>query len=310
MKSPRFPVACASLLPVLFVAACSSDAATSAQPVDAGTSALDSAVVQDTDAAVSMVNVDAAGPVVPSSKGSGGLTCASKGQLGGGRTYCVANVGGSEVKLAEPSAGAGPLRLVAYLHGDGAGAHKSDSAMKALLPFSDAHHAIVLSVLSPNKCAWWQAPTQTNCSAAAVPDNAGVNGDTFRDVLEAVRAGYDVSNDVAYYYGSSGGSIFLSITFMPKYGDKFPGIYALNCGGDAPSRMLPWALDASKRAGTKLFFTYGDQDFLKMDIEQAIPFFRGLSFPVDQKVIPGATHCAFDGHGRAVEIFESTFTKP
>jgi hypothetical protein len=298
------------LLLALSVAACSSDAAIPAQGMDAGTSALDSAVAPAQDAAAMTTD---SGPVIPSSKGSGGLSCASKGQLGGGRTYCTSNIGGSEVKLAEPVAGAGPLRplrLVAYLHGDGAGAHKNDSAMKALLPFADAHHAIVISVLSPNKCAWWQAPSQTNCNATPVPDDAGVNGETFRDVLEAVRAGYDVSNDVAYYYGSSGGSIFLSITFLPKYGDKYPGIYAFNCGGDAPSRKLPWASDAMKRAGTKLFFTYGDQDFLKMDIEQAIPFFRGLGFPVDQKVIPGATHCAFDGHGRAAEIFESTFAKP
>ncbi len=44
-------------------------------------------------------------------------------------------------------------------------------------------------------------------------------------------------------------------------------------------------------------------DFLKPDIELAIPFFMTAGFPTDQKVIANAQHCAFDAHGRAVEVF-------
>lgn len=252
---------------------------------------------------------DDAGPDAgdDSSQGSGGLSCTSQGSLPGDRTYCVASIGGSELKLAEPAGGAGPLRVAVYVHGDGAAAYKSDSAMKALLPWADAHHALVLSVLSPNGCAWWQAPTQTDCSqgATSVADVEGVNADALRLVLEAVRAGYDVSNGPIFYYGSSGGSIFLTRSFLRRFGDRFPGAFALNCGGEKPNRDFAWDVsDPAKRSSTRLSYTYGDQDFLKSDIEAAIPYFEGLGFASESKVIPNAGHCEFNGHGRAVEVWQ------
>ncbi len=294
------------------MAACSSDSNAPSSTADASTTTEPDSSTPEPDGGSP---VDSSKPdvnVVPSgsSKGSGKLTCTSTGNLSGGRTYCVTTIGGSELKLAEPVAAEGPLRLVFYVHGDGAGAYKSDSAMKALLPFADQRHALVVSVLSPNKCAWWQVASQTDCSATAtpVPDTEGLNADTFKQIIDAVRAGFDVTNDVAFYYGSSGGSIFLTSAFMRRFGNQYPGIYALNCGGEKPAKAMAW--DASlvaERKGTKLFFTYGDQDFLKPDIEKAIPFFQGLGFPVDTKVIAGAEHCAFDAHGRAVEVFSSQF---
>jgi len=249
------------------------------------------------------------GDKAASSGGSGGLACTRTGNLGGGRTYCVATRGGSELKLAVPAGGSGALRLALYLHGDGAGAYKSDGAMKALITWADAHHALVVSVLAPNACAWWQAPTQTDCTpnATPVPDAEGVNADALRAVIDAVRGAYDVSNGPVFYYGSSGGSIFLTRSFLRRFGDRYPGVFALNCGGEKADRAFAWDVASSTlRGSTKLYFTYGDQDFLKADIEEAIPYYGGVGFPTATKVIAGAAHCAFDGHGRAAEVW-STF---
>ena len=250
---------------------------------------------------------DAAPPLATSTKGSGGIPCTNRGDLGGGRSFCNATFGGAAVKLAEPAGGSGAFKIVAYLHGDGAAAHNSNSAMRALLPWADAHHAIVLSVLSPNRCAWWQAPTQTDCTGSVfVADEDGLNADAFRSVLDAVRGAYDVTLGNAFYYGSSGGSVFLTLSFLRRFGDGYPGIYALNCGGEKPMKPIGWDTSSpAKRAGTQLYFTYGDQDFLKGDIEVALPFFTGRGFPTSTKVIAGAEHCAFDGHGRAIEVFKA-----
>jgi hypothetical protein len=180
--------------------------------------------------------------------------------------------------------------------------------MRALLPFADERHALVVSVKAPNGCRWWQVPTQTDCSDTApeVPDTEGLNADVLKTVLDSLRAAYDVTLGNAYYYGSSGGSIFLTSQFVRKYGDAYPGVYALNCGGERPTKAFAWdTTSPEKRAGTTMFFTYGDQDFLKADIERAAPHFAGLGFPVDTKVVAGAGHCAFDGHGRAVEVFRA-----
>ena len=210
------------------------------------------------------------------------------------------------MKVAEPSGGTGPMKLALYLHGDGAGAYKSDGAMKALLPWADANHALVVSVLSPNRCAWWQLPTQTDCSDTAPPqeDVEGVNADALKATIDAVRAAYDVGNGPVFYYGSSGGSIFLTRSFLRRFGDAYPGIFALNCGGTKAD--LPFSWDVAGGGGpTKLVYTYGDQDYLKPEIEAAIPFYAALGFPSDSKVIPGAEHCAFDGHARAVEVWSA-----
>lgn len=241
------------------------------------------------------------------SGGSGGIACAST-RNASGRTVCVSSAGGSEFRFVAPPSGTTSLGLLVYVHGDGARAYASDGALKALLPWADAHNAIAVAVLAPNACAWWQKPSQVNCSegAAPDPDTTGVNADALKAVLDTFRARYDVVLDQTFFYGASGGSIFLTQSFLRRYGDAYPGAYALNCGGAKPTLPFTWdAGEASRRGSTKLFFTYGDKDFLKSEIEIAVPFFQATGFPIDTRIVPNAEHCAFDAHGRAVEVFDA-----
>ncbi len=250
---------------------------------------------------------DGAPPPI-STGGSGGVTCTGSGTLASGRTYCVGALGGSEFKLVEPPPAPGPLRVLAFLHGDGALAYQDDSALEALLPWADAHNALVLAVRSPNACAWWQHPTQTDCTPSApfVPDLDGLNADALRAVLDGVRRGYDVSNGPAFYYGASGGSVFLTLSFLRRFGDLYPGYYALNCGGERSARPFAWnTADPAKRGPTRLSFTYGDRDFLRPDIEVAIPHFTSLGFPTDALLLPDTEHCAFDTSARALAVFSA-----
>jgi predicted esterase len=241
-----------------------------------------------------------------SSKGTGGLVCSQTGDLGGGRTYCVSKIQGVEVRLADvaPTEN-GPVSLAIYVHGDGAAAYKSNGAMKALLPWADLRHVRVLAVLAPNGCAWWQKPTHDCASAVEEPDTLGENTVAFEAVLEEIRARYDINFDPTFYYGSSGGTIFLAGAFLPRYGNIYPGAFAMNCGGTPQKKSdFTWNPDdAAARGSTKLWFTYGDQDFLKVDEHGSAVFYSDLGFPVDEKIIPGADHCAFDSHGRAKEVW-------
>lgn len=247
-------------------------------------------------------------PVVyGSSKGSGGITCTTTVDLGGGRSYCKAKISGVELRFASaPAAATGPSRLVIYVHGDGARAYTSDGAMKALLPWADAHQARVLAVLAPNGCAWWQTPTH-DCATTTEEPDTGANATAFEAVLQALRGGYDIADGPTFYYGSSGGSIFLSKLFFPRFGKTYPGAYAMNCGGEVPpASAYSWdPKDARSRGETKFWFTYGDQDFLKDAAHATAGYFLSLGFPTDEKIIPGATHCAFDAHGRSKEVFSA-----
>jgi predicted esterase len=264
------------------------------------------AQMQGRDGAPADAGGDAA-TVKPGTGGAGGIVCDSMRTVSG-RPVCVANAMGSEFRFVQSANPVGPQRLVVYVHGDGARAYESDGALKALLGWSDAHQALTVAVRAPNKCAWWQKASQTDCSDTAKPDpdGTGANADVLKAVLDALRARYDIALGPTFFYGSSGGSIFLSYSFLRRFGDLYPGAYALNCGASKPSAAFAWdTQDRALRDPTKLYFTYGDKDFLKPDIEKAIPFFQMAGFFVDQKVIPNADHCAFDGHGRAQEVFSA-----
>lgn len=297
-------------LPALVVSACSSSepaAAADAGVVPPGD--LDAAPPVASDAAVSTdaaASSEGDAPVAPGSGGKGGLVCSKQEALGGGRTSCVTKVGSVELKIVTAASGSGPMRLGLYLHGDGAGAHKSNSALTAMLTWADTLHGIAISALAPNTCAWWQTAAHDCAVTQPDPDVTGENVGPLAAALEAVMKAYDVRTDGFRYYGSSGGSIFLTDAWLPLQGAKYPGVFALMCGGEASPRTYAWDPGvAALRAKNPLWFTYGDADYLRPDIEKAITAFKAKSFTVTEKIVPGAGHCEFNGHGEAVGIWSA-----
>lgn len=296
----------------------SSEVSEADAPADTGLSA-DS---EDTETAATSDS----GPT--SSHGNGGLTCTSKGDVsvdGNSYSYCVATVAGVELKIVEPDAGAAaPLRLALYFHGDGAGPYSSGLAIKKHAPWTSSHRVLYVAARAPNACAWWLKPGYTTCDGTTtVPDDAidrtGENAVAVNAVIQALRAGWDLADSPILYGGSSGGSIFLSASFLPLYGDKHPGAYALSCGGQEPwAGELAWdATNPAQLGATRLFFTYGDKDFVAPDVQQALSFYQALGFPAEAKVIAesvgaGTSHCgnvggsySYDQLGRVPEVWAS-----
>lgn len=249
---------------------------------------------------------DASAKPSGSSGGSGGLACARTEDVGTGHAACVVTVGGVELKIVPPLGGTGPVRLGLYLHGDGAGAHKSGSALKAMTTWIEGRRGLGVSALAPNGCSWWQKPTHDCASAASEPDSAADNTRALVLALEAIEKAWDVRRDAVSYYGSSGGSIFLTSQWLPLQGGARPGVFALMCGGEVGAQKAAWDMtDAGARARSSLAFTYGDQDFLASDVRAAIAGWGKLGFDVAEKVIPGAAHCAFDAHAEAMAVWQS-----
>ncbi|AFE06917.1 hypothetical protein COCOR_06418 [Corallococcus coralloides DSM 2259] len=262
-------------------------------------------------------DVDAGTDAGPgSSGGSGKLGCSRTGTVNtdaGTLTYCVAQVGATEVKYIEPKQGIvpEPMRLAIYLHGDGAAVYTGNNPRSLFTHggWTYGHNTLYVTALAPNKCAWWVKPEYTTCSPDGAPlserDLEGKNAAELVSLIEALRKGWDIQDGPILFGGSSGGSIQLTSSFLPRYGDRYPGIYALSCGGEKPwSGQMDWdATNAALRGGTKFYFTYGDQDYLLQDIQAAEEYLGGLGFPVNDKVIPGATHCQFDQVGRVSEVW-------
>jgi hypothetical protein len=291
-----------------FGAACASSASSSnpsAAPVEDAAPPVES---EDSGASARADGGTTSPSAATSSGGKGGLTCTKTESLEAGRTACVAKLGSVEVKLVEAKGGSGPYRLALYLHGDGAGAHKSGSALKTMLPFLDDKHGLGVSLLAPNGCAWWQKPSYDCSGSANAPDTTAENSKALVAALEALYAAFDVRLDGVAYYGSSGGSIFLTEQWLPLHGKEYFGVFALMCGGRAPRQTFAWdTTDAKLVAKMPLFFTYGDQDFLATEIGEAMTAFEAKKFSVTKKVIPGAQHCAFNAHAEAVAVWQTAF---
>lgn len=261
-----------------------------------------------------------------SSKGQGGIACASTGSVSTGGvsySYCVASVAGVELKIVEPTGTADkPLKLAVYLHGDGAGPYNSGLAIKKHAPWTTTQGILYVAARAPNACAWWLEPSYTTCDGETpVPESAlddeGENAQALAEAIDALRAGWDIADSPVLFGGSSGGSIFLAASFYPLFGDRFPGGYALSCGGDAPwAGELAWdGTDPACVGETKLFFTYGDKDFVVPDVLEALSFYEAEGIPTDVKVVPetvaaGTSHCgnvggsySYDQIGRVQEVW-------
>ncbi|RJS25978.1 hypothetical protein DRW03_05790 [Corallococcus sp. H22C18031201] len=311
-----------SALLVLSVAACSDEptappsTSTADAGFDAGTtpdSGTNPIVDAGTDAGTDPVADAGTGP--SSSHGSGKLACEATGTVansGTTYTYCVVQVAGSQLKIVEPAASTStePLRLAIYLHGDGARAHDGNTAPRLQAPWTSSHRTLYVSARAPNSCAWWTKPSLTTCTdnaTSADRDLDGENAATLVKVIEALRKGWDLLDEPILFGGSSGGSVFLTASFLPKYGNTYRGVYALGCGGEAPwSGSLDWdSTNAALLGPTTLYYTYGSKDTYLADIQASIMAYRDLHFPLDEKVIADADHCAFDHIGRAVEVWNT-----
>lgn len=244
-----------------------------------------------------------------SSMGAGGLTCLRTGSVTtseGARSYCVAKVGDVEFKVIEPSdltTNRAPLRLALYLHGDGARTYTNDTAPRFHAAWTTSHHVLYVIPLAANGCAWWVKPGFTACDDSATVndrDQDGVNAAALEAVVTAVRAGWNVADEGVLYGGASGGSIFLSADYLPRYGSAHPGTWALSCGGE-----VPWVGVDGDVTRSFLSFTWGDQDFLAPDITAAVSWFSDAGVPLATQVVAGADHCGFDHLGRTVEIWNA-----
>jgi hypothetical protein len=260
-----------------------------------------------------------------SSGGSGKLPSMTTGGTvrtdAGTLPYSVAKVGATEVKIIEPRAGTAsqPMRLAIYLHGDGAATYNGSNprSLFDIGGWTYGHNTLYVSARAPNGCAWWipPEPVSTDCTnnpPREVRDLEGRNAEQLANLIEALRRGWNIQDGPILFGGSSGGSIELTASFLPRYGDRYPGIYALSCGGEKPwSGTLEWdATDPTLRAGTRFYFTYGDKDFLYNDIQEAKAYFGGYAFPVNDKVIANAEHCAFAQVGRVAEVWEEATSQP
>lgn len=271
---------------------------------DAAQDASDAAVV--TDAGIDVPVRPDAGP--SSSGGTGGLECERTGTVNS-LSYCVVTIDGVELKIIEPEDTTGPMDLGIYLHGDGARAYEGDTALRIQAPWTRTRRTLYVAARAPNTCAWWLRPEYTACDGTGTEaniDREGENADALVSVIRALQAAYDLNYDPILFSGSSGGAVFLTGSFLPLYGNEFHGAFALGCGGFAPYTDFAWETTRENQGSTYLYFTYGDVDVFRSDIEGGIEAYEALDFGLEVELREGGVaHCAFDHIGWVTETWES-----
>lgn len=109
------------------------------------------------------------------------------------------------------------------------------------------------------------------------------------------------------YYSASGGSQFMTQSFVTMLGHRFGGLMAITCGGGRPrSTSWRWEHDGNPlKADILLRFHYGSEDFLADQIERNMMTYRDLGFDVEGTRIEGAHHCGGDTQGFSMEQWQS-----
>lgn len=199
---------------------------------------------------------------------------------------CIAEVGGITFKFLPLASGKAVKRLAVYMHADTAVDWNSDSLFSGVAAWMAARDILVTAPLSP--VAYDGDPPSSRSFGAAQNSDARKVG----AALESFAAAFDAPTNHILYYSMSGGSWFLTSSFIPLMGGRLPGLFAMSCG--ASEFWADYAWDekaASPRDQIKLFFNYGTADFLLAGEEGSVAKYKGDGFTVTEKTYPGAQHC-------------------
>lgn len=202
------------------------------------------------------------------------------------RPGCITDVGGITFKLLPLAAGKTVKGLAVYFHEDTAAEWQTDALFSGVAAWMESRDIIVAAPLSP--VAYDDDPPSTRSFGAAQDSDAQKVG----TAIETFAAAYGAPTTHVLYYSMSGGSWFLTRSFIPLLGGSLPGLFALSCGASDSWSDYAWnEKAASPRDQIKILFNYGTADFLLDSEESSFAKYMADGFRVSKNTYPGAEHC-------------------
>ncbi|MBC7658073.1 MAG: hypothetical protein H7249_00035 [Chitinophagaceae bacterium] len=174
--------------------------------------------------------------------------------------------------------------------------------MSPFVAWAAAHKVLLVLPLSTAKYAD-DGPDEQSYGAAQ-PEDAEKLAKLVGEFIKA----YATPSDNLLYFGTSGGPWFMASSYIPIVAGRFPGLFALSCGASTFWRdeNKVWDYkDAIVRNKIKIFFNYGDQDFLLSGEEKSCNYYAKNGFDVSKKVYPGASHCAHEITAPTIAFWEA-----
>lgn len=230
-----------------------------------------------------------------------GIACDRPFEVSSELQGCIATVGGIEFKFFPLAAGTAVKRVAVYLHGDTAVDWKGWYPFLATtVEWCKQRDILVVAPLSPVSYDG-DPPNEPSFGAALGADTKKVG-----EALELIIDAYSAPHQGLLYWGMSGGSWFATSSFIPLFGARLPGAYALSCGGSEFWYDYAWNIDGPARAQNKLRFIYGSEDFLRDGEEASAKKYEDDGFSVSVKTYLGAEHCQHPIHEPTVEFWATT----
>jgi hypothetical protein len=211
---------------------------------------------------------------------------------------CIADVSGITMKFFPLAPGKAVKRVAVYLHGDTAQDWQGwYQYLGDTVQWCQARDILVVAPLSP--VAYDDDPPEDRSYGAAQGEDAEKVGKALEDFLDA----YSTPHQNLLYWTLSGGSWFVTSSFLPLMGARLPGAYALSCGASEFWYDYEWSIDGPARDQNKLLFNYGTEDFLKPGEEASAEKYETDGFSVTVKTYPGAEHCDHPIHEPTIEFW-------
>ena len=106
----------------------------------------------------------------------------------------------------------------------------------------------------------------------------------------------------------------MSSTFIAHVGQRVPGVFVANCGGDDVCAggginvggCWSWdpRMDLATRDKISILYNYGSDDFLAGPSHTGYLKFQSLGFSVQEQIHQGATHCNHPIAGPTISFWE------
>lgn len=202
--------------------------------------------------------------------------------------FCEGELEGVAIKWVPLEGDVKPSRIALYLHGDTANDWREPFIAAQFVSWMKKNNVLMVLTRSTTKYDD-DAPDEWSYGAAQ-PEDAR----KLEKAVQALITRYQTPSDNLLYFGLSGGPWFLSSSWIPLMGGKFPGLYALSCGGSQFWQKFAWDTKGALKDKVKIFYNYGDKDFLAKAQDASVKHFQSLGLSASQKIHPGASHCSHD----------------
>ncbi len=166
--------------------------------------------------------------------------------------------------------------LLVYLHGDLHLELYGNYFFNQMKTLASKHNLIPIAVYAPGSTQrWW--------------NDGSRNADVLQELLSKVKADYKTTNDRVFFYSMSGGSLFNSAYFIPRYGSNYKGAAAFMCGG-AKVETASVSPTQMSRNMKMLFYTH-PTDFLYQSAMESFRYYQSIGVNAKFEVPSYGGHC-------------------